>query len=223
MQKLIMLLVATLIACGHADEPTPTPVAEPAIASMRQIQTTTVKPTTPAPEQPTKKLVKHSAEIVISSAAWAIKGTGRRTDTTLTGVPSMASCQEFNRGWGLDSGTSFSWDLAPRLEAVVDLPTEALKADDLTVAPIVEYAPITGEDAHFVRAADNYHCYEKSLVFAEWQSDAQKWSPVNREANGNAYTPPAGARSLTLRIRLHGTASATIHGARVLVRWSTLE
>ena len=125
---------------------------------------------------------------------------------------------------GASPAADYAFSLAPRLEQSVQLPSEALAADDLSVVPLVQYTHTVGLPAKFV-GADNLHCTEQAAALSEFRFEVQgaAWQPTYTEYAGSSSNPPKGATSLRLRLRLHGNASITPVSTKLLLIYTIWE
>ena len=221
--KLIALCLC-LFACGTAEEEIAEPTPAAPVSSMRSVQTA-VKPTTPAPEQPpTKKAVRKRLELSVGSD-WITRGTGTYSGGTLASLPTLPSCLEYASAFGGGMpAAEYSFSLSARLEQVVQLPPEALAADDLSVVPMVQYTHTVGLPAKFT-GADNLHCTEQAAAISEFRFETMgaQWQPTYTEYAGSSSNPPKGATALRLRLRLHGQSSITPVSVKVLVLYTVWE
>lgn len=207
-----LALVLLLAACG---DNRPYTTLEP-IATDRHtsVQTTIYS----APTHPTdlpKPPARHQIAIELKPT-WRFSGVGTFTDGVVRHLPSMATCEEWVVG---ASDQTYQWELSTRIEAIVELPTEALHTD-LTVTPIASYTALLGPVQDFT-GPNNFHCKEFSYSITEWRANVpgSTWTPVPREYTGSTYDT-LGATSIRLRVRLHGLTSTVLSPTTLIARWT---
>jgi hypothetical protein len=207
-----LALVLLLAACG---DNRPYTTLEP-IATDRHTSVQTTTPSTPThPTDPLKPPTRHQLAIELKPA-WRFSGVGTFTDGVVQHLPSMATCEEWVAG---ASSPAYPWELSTRIEAIIELPAEALHPD-LTVAPIASYTALLGPVQDFA-GPNNVHCKEFSHSVTEWRANVpgSTWAPVPREYTGSTYDT-LGATSIRLRVRLHGLTSTILSPTTLIARWT---
>ena len=207
-----LALVLLLAACGDNRLYT---TLEPIATDQRtHVQTIASAPTDPMPNLP-KPPTKHQLTIELKPA-WRFSGVGTFTDGVVRHLPSMDTCEEWVAG---ANDPAYQWELSTRIEAIVELPAEALHPD-LTVTPIASYTALLGPVQDFT-GPNNVHCKEFSHSVTEWRANVpgSTWAPVPREYTGSTYDT-LEATSIRLRVRLHGLTSTILSPTTLIARWT---